>query len=103
MKQREDIETILQNEPLIHASASLDGLFFPWDESRGGSIYYGTGLTTPKAPSIGLPFDVLILVLVAERMRTLLGLTEIHHHIADTHALTNSFCTKEQVDAMAQE
>lgn len=98
-----ELRTFLQNEPLFHAEPSLAMIDSAFREEPSGSIYYGTGLTTSKAPSIGLPFDVLILILGAEKLRRQLGLTRIYHHIADTHALTNSFCTPEGVAAMAAE
>ena len=98
-----DLVKILQNESLIHVKPTLEMIHPSFIESPRGSVYYGTGLATPKAPSIGLPFDVLILVLNAELLRRKFSLDQIHHHIADTHALTNSFCTKESVAGMAKE
>jgi hypothetical protein len=56
-----------------------------------GVIYYGTGLSTSSALSVGLPFDVLGVVLTAERLRRHMGLGHIYHHVADTHALSNDF------------
>ncbi len=98
---RQEFLKLLQNEPLVHAVPTMAMTHPLLFEHQAGSIYYGTGLSTPRAASIGLPFDVLILVLVAEKLRKALGLKAIHHHIADTHALTNSFCTSEGVAAMA--
>jgi hypothetical protein len=98
----EELEKVFLNEPLIQAGPTLSGLVLPFKEDGTASLYYGTGLTTPRAPSIGLPFDVLILIFVAERLRRLFGLSEIHHHIADTHALTNDFCTPEGVAHMSE-
>lgn len=99
----QELHKLLQNETLIHAKPTIDMIHPTFRDAPHGSIYYGTGLATPKAPSIGLPFDVLILILNAELLRKKFSLENIHHHIADTHALTNSFCTKESVTAMARE
>lgn len=99
----DDIERMLRAEPLLHAVPTLKRLNLSRVITSGGSIYYGTGLSTKKALSIGLPFDVLILVLIAEYLRRILGLKGIYHHIADTHALANSFCTRESVDAISEE
>jgi hypothetical protein len=96
-------KAFLENEPLIHAAPTLEMLSPEFLEKPQGAIYYGTGLATPKAPSVGLPFDVLVLVLAAEKLRRHFGLTTIHHHIADTHALTNPFCTPEGVSKLATE
>lgn len=99
----DELERALCAEPLLHAVPSLKVLNLARVKASGGSIYYGTGLCTRTALSIGLPFDVLILVLVAEYLRRMLGLKSIYHHIADTHALSNSFCTKESVGAISEE
>ncbi|PJA45772.1 hypothetical protein CO174_01560 [Candidatus Uhrbacteria bacterium CG_4_9_14_3_um_filter_50_9] len=42
-------------------------------------------------------------MLTAEFFRRSLGLDAIHHHIADTHALSNDFCTPEGVAEIAAE
>ncbi|MDO8584159.1 MAG: hypothetical protein Q7R83_03200 [bacterium] len=100
---RPEIATFLQNEPLFHAAPSLEMMDEGFLNEPRGSLYYGTGLTTPRAPSVGLPFDVLIFILVAEKLRRRMGLDRIYHHIADTHALTNDFCTSEGVATVAAE
>jgi hypothetical protein len=89
---------ILRNEGLVDSVASIPGID---RDIYGSSIYYGTGLTTSKALSAGLPFDVLGMVLAAEKLRRTLGLEHIYHHIADTHALTNAFATAPEVQARA--
>ncbi|MBI4256727.1 hypothetical protein HY626_01565 [Candidatus Uhrbacteria bacterium] len=99
----DQLRIFLQNEPLFHSEPSLAMIDPAFLTKPFGSVYYGTGLTTPRSPSIGLPFDILIFILGAERLRRLMGLDRIYHHIADTHALTNPFCTPEVVAAMAAE
>lgn len=99
----DDLRKFLQNEPLIHAEPTLAMMDSEFVMKPEGSIYFGTGLTTPRAPSVGLPFDILIFLLGAEKLRRQFGMKEIFHHIADTHALTNAFCTREGIAAMAAE
>ena len=93
------IHKSLQNEGLVDAAASIPGISRTIPE--GSSIYYGTGLTTSKALSNGLPFDVLGMILMAEKLYRTLRLSHIYHHIADTHALTNSFATLFKVEEIA--
>lgn len=100
---QERLATLVRNEPLIEAEPSIRGIMPSLLTAGGGAIYYGTGLTTPRSLSVGLPFDVLGMVLTAEKLRRTLGLTKVIHHIADTHALTNSFATPEAVSALADD
>ena len=95
-EQTELLKKIVLNEPLIESRPSLEGI--DSEGIRPGcSIYYGTGLCTAKEISVDLPFDVLSMILVAERLRKQLGMETVYHHIADTHALSNSFFTPDQV------
>lgn len=90
------------NEPLIEQKPTLEATsFVALDSNPGGTIYYGTGLTTPRAIGVGLPFDVLGMVLVAEKIKRTLGLKAIYHHIADTHAKTNEWIDPREVDRRA--
>jgi len=110
MKEREktmenkDLLTIyknlIQNEPLIEVHPSLDGIN-PKSLTKEGSIYYGTGLCTARELSDALPFDVLGMVLVAEKLRRGMGMKKIYHHIADTHAKSNDIFSSEDVDRQA--
>mgnify|MGYP000092700248 CR=1 FL=1 len=90
-------EALIEQKPTLEAT-SLTAI----DSSPKGSIYYGTGLTTPRAIAVGLPFDVLGMVLVAERVRRTLDLKGIYHHIADTHAKTNEWIDPQEVDRRAK-
>jgi len=103
MKEKDKLtifRNIIQNEPLIQVRASLERIN-PDSLVSDGSIYYGTGLCTTKELSIGLPFDVLEMVLVAEKIRRSLGMRRIYHHIADTHAKSNRIFRDEDVDYQA--
>lgn len=99
----QEITKIIQNQALIEQAPSLAALIpTSFDTTRiDRSIYYGTGLTTPKAPAVGLPFDVLGMVFVAEQLRRAGNFDKIIHHIADTHAKTNEFIDPQEVDKLA--
>lgn len=91
---------LIQNEPLIEIRPSLEGIN-PKSLTKEGSIYYGTGLCTARELSDALPFDVLGMVLVAEKLRRGMGMKKIYHHIADTHAKSNDIFNSEDVDRQA--
>ncbi len=94
---------LIPNEGLIEQKPTLKATNLEALEAKPrGTIYYGTGLTTPKEISVGLPFDVLGMILVAERIKKTLGLKEIFHHVADTHAKTNEWIDSEEVDRRAK-
>lgn len=97
------ITNVIKNEALIEAQPSLEGLSPDLDSHEGGTIYYGTGLTTPKAIGVGLPLDVMGMILVSERLRRAGNLSGITHHIADTHAKTNTWIDPLEVDRRAHE
>lgn len=98
----ESFKVLVQNEPLIETAPSIASIDQGLFTMKDAAIYYGTGLCTPTHLSLGLPFDVLSMVLVAERLRRTAGLTEIYHHIADTHAKTNKQFAPEEIDEIAQ-
>jgi hypothetical protein len=93
--------SFLKQEPLMHAAPTLLSLQPDLIRDGGGSIYFGVGLTTRHALSVALPFDALVFVLTAEKIRRELGLNRIYCHIADTHALSNPFCATEEVASLA--
>lgn len=70
---------------------------------KNHSLYFGTGLCTPKLMSAGIPFDIVGLVATAEKIRKILGFGKVIQLIADTHAKTNQFESEEQVDKRAKE
>lgn len=84
---KDKILGVMKNEHLIENEFSViaDSLW----SNQGGKLYYGTGLCNSHCLTIGVPFDVLAMVLVAEKMRRALGFSGVIHHIADTHALCN--------------
>ncbi|PID33299.1 hypothetical protein CR969_01455 [Candidatus Saccharibacteria bacterium] len=97
----ERISKVIKNEALIESVPSMQFLDSDAFKMPGGSIYYGTGLTTPKEISKGLPFDTLGMMLTAEKIRRAGGLDRVFHHIADTHAKTNSWIDGAEVDRIA--
>ena len=94
---------ILKNEQLIETSPSLEGLAENPDITDGSSIYLGTGLSTHNSISIGLPFDVLSMMLTAEKIKKGLGMKGIFHQIADTHAKSNHLVDDSAIDRLAKE
>jgi len=94
---------MLFNEPLIECSFSLPMIKKEVFTSEGGAIYYGTGLCNSHTLTIAMPFDVLSMVLVAEKLRQALGLSKVFHHIADTHALCNFPNNRDAVLQKAEE
>lgn len=95
------VKNQVMNEPMLEPLPSVNQLLESITTVRNGSIYYGTGLCTPKFLSVGLPFDVLSMVFVAEKFRRILNFDKIYHMIADTHAKSNNFCSNEEVDRLA--
>lgn len=100
---KEEVEKIVKNEYLIEMQPSLDGLRDNLDTNDPGSVYYGTGLVTPNAMTQGLPFDVLSMILVSEKLKRKAGFKETFHHVADTHAKTNEWADPKKVDDKAKE
>lgn len=90
-------------ERLLRRIATEQALRTEVLKGGGFSLYYGTGLATPRATSVGVPFDILIPILVAEKIRRYFDGDIIYHHIADTHALTNDFCTQDEIAKLAQQ
>ena len=82
-------EVFVRNEPLFEAEISLPRIHKESLTKPKRAIFYGTGLCTPTELSIGLPFDILGMIFVAERIRRMFGFSKVFHHIADTHAKSN--------------
>ena len=100
---KDKIVSMLKNEPLIEHGFSLPMIADSLWSSEGCALFYGTGLCNGDCLTVGVPFDLLAIVLVAERLRRTLGLSRVIHHIADTHALCNFPEDKEGVVAKAAE
>lgn len=98
----EKFTIFLNNEPLLESKESIKGIDQSLFDEQERSIFYGTGLCTQTDISIGLPFDVLGIIFVAERIRKMFGFTDVYHHIADTHAKSNHIFDPRQVDQLAQ-
>lgn len=102
-RSKDALISLFRNEPLIEHEFSLPMIAESLWAGEIGSIYYGTGLCNKHCLTIGVPFDVLVMVLVAEKLRSALGLHGVVHHIADTHALCNFPGEKEKVTIKAGE
>lgn len=78
----QDLAKFVVQEPLVETQASIDGLA---GRSVSDGLFFGVGLSNGAGTlSERLPFDVLSMLLVSERIAPKKSLL-----IADTHALTN--------------
>lgn len=97
------IKSIVSTEPIIVKEPSLAMITESLNTDNQKSIYYGTGIATPEFLSVGLPFDVLGMILINEKIRREAGFSKVYHHIADTHAKTNSWAIPKDVNKRATE
>lgn len=86
---RNKVISVFKNESLIEHDFSLPMIAESLWDGEGGALFYGTGLCNGDRLTVGVPFDLLAMVLVAEQLRLALKLSRVIHHIADTHALCN--------------
>lgn len=98
----DDFRTFLENEPLVETNGMVTEIQETLFQGTKRSIFYGIGLCTPKELSIGLPFDILEMIFVAERIRRSFNFERIYQHIADTHAKTNQLFNKKTIDQTAK-
>lgn len=102
MEKMEKITTFLKNNSLLEWRLSCSAI--DWDslnQAKGGSIFFGVGLCTSKEPAVAIPFDILAFFLEAEKLRKFFDLARVIVLIADTHALTNQFMTKNIVEKLS--
>lgn len=92
----------LKNEPLVEVGESLKGINENLFQAEKRTIFYGTGLCTPTNLSIGLPFDVLGMIFVAERIRKTFKFNKVIHYIADTHAKSNNLFSVKEIEDLAR-
>jgi tyrosyl-tRNA synthetase len=99
------VSTIVKEEYLIETEPSLQmlGESLNSQEGKEKSIYYGTGIATPEALSVGLPFDILGIAFLNEKIRREAGFHKVYHHVADTHAKTNVWASAKEVDKKGKE
>lgn len=76
-------------EPLFAGACTERGLDAPGRRPR--AVYLGIGLCTRHRMAVGLPVDVLGMVLPAERLRSAIGAERLIVLVADAHALSNGF------------
>lgn len=75
-----------------------------WTPPRaGGALFVGTGFATRRQLGCALPFDITMTMIVADRLRRLLGLSHVMHLVADNHATANTFANPREVRRMAAE
>lgn len=98
MKQEEIIK-IIQNESLIMSDVSRACI--DWSTlltAKNSNIFFGIGLCTSDKPSIGIPFDILLFFLIAEKLRRIMHFSKVIILIADTHAQSNAFMNQKTVN-----
>lgn len=98
---KQNIITFLKNEPLIIKDASVDR--FDSDIiTCESSIFAGIGLCTDQKITAGVPFDVLGIILTAEKLRRKLDMQRIILQIADTHAQSNNLLPTTEIENVAR-
>jgi hypothetical protein len=99
--RQNELRKYIANEPIFEATL-CQGAFEQIDLSTpGGSIFYGTGITTQDTISAGLPFDILGMMLAAEKIRRIGSFDTVYHHIADSHATANEHVTQDSANAVS--
>ena len=83
--------------PLVSRPDSERGLPVDWPPSPTDSLFLGIGICSPSDLSMGLPFDALGYLAFAETVRRHFKLRSLVVHIADSHALSNSWAHPEAV------
>ena len=86
-KDKQNLITFFRNEPLVIFDEEITKLDIFNNKTRENNIFLGIGLTTSSEVSIGVPFDILGIVLVAEKIRRKLNFSKVIVQIADEHAL----------------
>jgi hypothetical protein len=99
----DELLNTIKQTPIFEPESSIKGIKPELMTGlSGGSLYFGTGLTTSTAPSVGVPFDLVGMFCAAKMLCNTLKLDHVIQLIADTHALSNSFNTPESVKTIAQ-
>ncbi|MFH1840860.1 MAG: hypothetical protein ABH807_01770, partial [Candidatus Shapirobacteria bacterium] len=82
------LKEIVGKEPVFDGQLSLWGIDLKIKNLDQETIFFGTGLTTPKTITKGVPFDVLSMILGAELLKRQIKMKKVIHLIADTHAIS---------------
>jgi hypothetical protein len=88
---RDRLEQAVLQEPLLFTQPSLAALSDADRRTAPNAVMVGIGLCTPDALTTAMPFDVLGLLLPAERIRRALDATTVVALVADTHAHVTGF------------
>lgn len=84
-----DAARLVRQSPLLETGLSLEGLQRAQRPRPPAAIFVGVGLCTRARASRAVPFDVLGMLLPAERLRRAIGARELVVLVADSHALIN--------------
>lgn len=100
---KDETISFLKENPLLLETFSEEAITpRVYENAAEKAIFLGTGLTTRKAPSEGLPFDFVSYMMSAEELRQHFGFGKIYHIVADVHALSNPFMDRDYVEQLAQ-
>jgi len=99
---KDDLKRILNQERLVDKRNTSRAINEFQNSKTNANIYYGTGLASKNELTVGVPFDFLMMPLMAEKIRRRLGKKNIYHIIADTHAVGNGF-SEEKVRILARD
>jgi len=88
---RERLERTIVQEPLVFTRPSLAALAERDPAAAPTAVMLGIGLCTPDTLTLAMPYDLLGLILPAERVRRAVGASTIVALVADTHARTTGF------------
>jgi hypothetical protein len=84
---KEEFNKFILNEPLFVGDFSVQDFDVSELQQNGGSVFVGLGLVSSGQLTTEVPFDVLGLLLPAEKLRARFNLDAAVVQIADVHAL----------------
>ena len=99
---KQNLITFFRNEPLVIFDEEITKLDISNNKARENNIFLGIGLTTSIEVSVGVPFDILGMLLVTEKIRRKLNFNKVIIQIADEHALTNTHVEEKPLNIAAK-
>lgn len=88
------LDTLVAQSPLLISACTGRDIPFGGD----ASVFLGLGVTTRKMVSNAVPFDILMLILLAEKTRRYLGLDRSVLVVADSTARHNPFVSEVDIE-----
>lgn len=99
--EKQKLIKFFENEPLFVNGDSIREFNLNIIEKNKSNIFIGIGLCTRTDVSDGIPFDILGMILPAERLRNRLNLNRVLIQIADIHAVSNNLLSWREIEAIA--